>query len=63
MVALERHDLEIKHTLVRISKCVENNSWNLVYDLNKYLNKLIKDRKEYVRYMKNVRNKRNCTRT
>ena len=60
MVALDKHDQEIKRTLARIGKCVDNNSWNLVYDLNKYLIRLLKERKEYVRYMKNVNNKHNC---
>ena len=63
MVALERHDQEIKRTLARIDKCVDNNSWNLVYDLNKYLTRLLKERKEYVRYKKNDNNKHNCKRT
>ena len=58
MVALEKHDLEIKDTLARIDKCIQNNSWNLVYDLNKYLTRLLKERKEYVRYKKNGRFKK-----
>ena len=56
--ALDRHDQEIKDTLARIDKCIQNNSWNLVYDLTKYFNKLIKDRKDYVRFMKNARVKK-----
>ena len=58
MVALKKHDQEIKNTLARIDKCIQNNSWNLVYDLTKYFNKLIKDRKDYVRYKKNARFKK-----
>lgn len=57
MVALDKHDQEIKNTLARINKCVENNSWNLVNDLTRYLTKLLRQRKEYVRYKKNGSNK------
>ena len=52
MTALERHDQEIKNTLIRINKCIENNSWILVNDLTRYLNKLLKQRNEYLKYKK-----------
>lgn len=55
MVALERHDKEIKDTLVRINKCVQNNSWNLVNDLTRHLTKLLKQRNTYVKYQKENR--------
>ena len=57
MTSLEKHDKEIQNTLVRINKCIQNNSWNLVYDLNKYLTRLLKERKEYVRLKKGVKPK------
>ena len=63
MVALDKHDQEIKNTLARINKCIENNSWNLVNDLTRYLTKLLKQRNEYVRYKKNGSNKCNYKRT
>ena len=46
MTSLEKHDQEIKKTLIRINKCIENNSWNLVNDLTRYLTKLLKQRNE-----------------
>ena len=52
MSSLERHDQEIKNTLIRINKCIENNSWNLVNDLTRYLTKLLKQRNEYLKYKK-----------
>ena len=52
MTSLEKHDQEIKKTLIRINKCIENNSWNLVNDLTRYLTKLLKQRNEYLKYKK-----------
>lgn len=56
MTSLEKHDLEIKKTLIRINKCIENNSWNLVNDLTRYLTKLLKQRNEYLKYKKKGEN-------
>lgn len=57
MNALERHDNEIKLTLGRINKCIQNNSWNLVNDLTRYLTRLLKERNQYVRFQKENKNK------
>lgn len=52
MNALERHDIEIENTLIALTKAFNNKSWFKVYDLAKYLNRLVKERKEYIRNRK-----------
>lgn len=47
--ALDRHDKEIKNTIFRIQRAVDDDCWKMVYDLERYLHQLIKDRKLYVK--------------
>ena len=55
MNALKKHDAEIAATLNALVKAFNNNSWLKVYDLTKYLNRLINERKQYIKYQKNAK--------
>ena len=55
MNALKKHDVEIAATLNALVKAFNNNSWLKVYDLTKYLNRLINERKQYIKYQKNAK--------
>lgn len=50
MTSLEKHDNEIKLTINRIQKAVEQNAWRCVSDLTKYLLRIVKERQDYCRY-------------
>lgn len=52
MTSLERHDNEIKLTINRIQKAVEQCAWRCVSDLTKYLLRIVKERQDYCRYKK-----------
>ena len=52
MTSLEKHDQEIKNTIIRIEKAYQQCSWQCATDLTKYLLRLLRELNEYCRIKK-----------
>lgn len=52
MNQLQIHDDKIKSTINSIQIAINNHNWMKIYDLNKHLSKLLKERKEYIKFKK-----------
>ena len=60
MTSLEKHDLEIKNTIIRIEKAYQQGAWQCATDLTKYLLRLLNERNNFSRYKRLSKSIKDC---